>query len=139
MKKTIGIALVLMMTLASYGFGKGIAETTDFEMNGTELVKYKGNAENIIIPAGVTVIGASTFRGNNSIVSVTIPMGVTVIGESAFSNCYSLTSINIPASVTSIGDRAFSGCSNLKTVTVSRKTKRGMYDFPDGARVTYSD
>ena len=83
MKKTIGIALALMMTLAGYGFGKGIAETTDFVIDGTELVEYKGNAENVIIHKGVTAIGASAFRGNNSIVSVTIPRGVTAeeIGE----------------------------------------------------------
>jgi len=79
----------------------------DFQMNGTVLVKYNGNAASVIIPAGVTSIGDSAFSRCSSLTSITIPAGVTSIGDLAFANSTSLNSITIPNSVTSIGDNAF--------------------------------
>ena len=72
-----------------------------FQMNGTVLERYRGNAEN-----------------------VTIPEGVTAIENYAFADCYSLTSITIPSSVTAIGDRAFEGCENLKNIDVTINTEK---------------
>jgi len=88
----------------------------DFEINETVLVKYRGNAEN-----------------------VTIPDGITAIGDGAFSYCGSLRSITIPKSVISIGDNAFYVCSNIGTVVVSRGTTIGNEVFPDATRIIYSD
>ncbi len=84
----------------------------------TNLIGYVGNADTVIIPAGVTSIRSNAFKGCNSIASVTIPESVTSIGNNAFSGCSSLTSITIPESVTSIGDNAFSECNNLTSVNL---------------------
>ena len=79
----------------------------DFEMNGTVLVRYNGNAAKI-----------------------TIPNRVTSISDWAFIGCSSLTSITIPPSVTTIGDGAFSWCSSLTSIIVD--TKNSAYSSVDG-------
>ncbi len=84
----------------------------------TNLIGYVGNADTVIIPAGVTSIRSNAFKGCNSIASVTIPESVTSIGNNAFSGCSSLTSITIPKSVTSIGNKAFYECNNLTSINL---------------------
>jgi hypothetical protein len=72
----------------------------------------------ITIPTSVTSIGTSAFRGCTSLTSITIGTGVTSIGESAFYDCTNLISVTIPASVTSIGNEAFRGCTSLTDITI---------------------
>ena len=110
--------------------------------NGANLYLNGQVVTSLVIPDGVTSIGADAFYGCGSITSVTIPdsvtgigsraffncsrlrrvtigNGVTGIGSYAFSYCSSLTSVTIPDSVTSIGDFAFYNCSGLTSVTFS--------------------
>ena len=77
----------------------------------------------LVIPDGVTSIGAGAFYGCSGLTSVTIGSGVTSIGDRAFSGCTGLTSITIPNSVTSIGDRAFSGCIGLTSIAIGNSVK----------------
>ena len=72
----------------------------------------------IVIPDGVTTIGANAFICCENLTSVTIPDSVTIIGAGTFWNCTSLISITIPDSVTSIGAEAFAGCESLTSVTI---------------------
>ena len=51
------------------------------------------------------------------ITSVILPEGLTAIGANAFSGCAGLTSVSIPSSVTSIGENAFWDCTELKNIT----------------------
>jgi len=101
----------------------------DFSINGTVLVKYRGDADHVTIPAGITAIGAQAFF-LCSLTSVTIPTSVTSIGENAFIGCNSLTSINIPAGVISIGYGAFLNCSSLTGITVDMQNRA--YSSEDG-------
>ena len=57
-------------------------------LNGTDLT-------DLIIPDGVTSIGAGTFYYCNSLTTVTIPASVQSIGEKAFYECDGLTRVNI--------------------------------------------
>jgi len=68
----------------------------DFQMNGTTLIKYKGKADNVTIPNGVTIIGDRAFV-DSEITSVTIPASVINIGKSVFDNCFKLKSITVVA------------------------------------------
>ena len=70
----------------------------------------------ITLPATLTSISDSAFKGCTALETIVIPDGVTVIGAGAFNGCKALKSITIPKSVTEIGNRAFCGCSALKDV-----------------------
>ena len=74
--------------------------------------------ESIIIPDGVTSIGAVAFYNCIKLTSVTIPDSVTYIGNFAFYGCIGLESITIPDSVTYIGFGAFYSCSGLESITI---------------------
>jgi hypothetical protein len=85
----IMVTALLYIPLSLFG------QSRDFEMNGTVLVKYRGNAENVIIPKGVTAIKWRAFWGCGSLTSVTIPSSVTAIEDDAFAECDSLTNITV--------------------------------------------
>ena len=81
------------------------------------LIKYVGNASNLILPDNILGHNYSIYKGvfynNTNLVSVTIPYGVKEIGDSAFDRCENLTNVEIPDSVTNIGRGAFAFCKNL--------------------------
>ena len=105
--------------------------TLPLSINGESYIIYAmSDVRNVILPEGMTSIGASAFSGCSSLTSITIPDSVTSIGNSAFSNCRSLTGITIPDGVTSIGDYAFRGCSSLTSITIPDSvTSIGDYAF----------
>ena len=90
----------------------------DFAIRGTVLKKYRGIAQIVQIPYGVTVIWESAFRDCKNIMRIEIPRTVTSIESSAFYNCGDLTSIEIPNSVYSIAEGAFGFCDRLASITV---------------------
>jgi TolB-like protein len=75
----------------------------NIDVNGT--VTRGWSSGYLIIPSGVTSIGASAIAGNQ-LTSVVIPYGVTSIGYGAF-RVNQLTSVVIPPGVTSIEEVAF--------------------------------
>ena len=88
----------------------------------------------IIIPAGVTDIGANAFNGCDKITSVHIPNGVQTIGGHAFLYCGELRSVHIPATVVSItstglNDAPFYGDAEIATITVDKDNP--VYDSRD--------
>lgn len=106
------------------------ASTTDFQLNGTTLVKYVGTAITVSIPDTVKVIGEEAFLDNAAVYSVVIPDSVEEISYAAFSGCSNLTSVKIPDSVETIGTAAFCNCSSLNEVTIGsglRKLGTGVF------------
>ena len=59
----------------------------------------------LVIPNGVTSIGAYAFYGGSSFTSITIPQNVTSIGTNPFSACTALTSIAVNAKNTTYDSR----------------------------------
>ena len=104
--------------------------TTNFGVSQDEADFWFGfaQAQDVVIPEGVTTIPENAFRNRTDLTSITIPSTVTSIGTYAFAGCTGLTSIVIPDSVTSIGSRAFLGCTGLTSVTYSE----GMTTIPLG-------
>ena len=95
-----------------------MSNNSDFQIEDGVLIRYTGKDKDVVIPDGVTRIGAKAFFSCRSLTSITIPDSMTSIGDSAFYECKSLTSITIPDSVTSIGRYAFYGCTSLTSITI---------------------
>ncbi len=79
---------------------------------------YKEAIRSIVLPNGLTTIGAWTFNECSNLSQISIPQNVTSIGDYAFVYCSSLTSVTIPNSVTSIGMSTFAACTGLTSVTI---------------------
>lgn len=94
------------------------AAASDFQMDGTTLVKYIGTSENVSIGGYVEKIEMEAFAGNASLKTVTFGNGVKCIGAGAFEGCSALQSVTIPDSVESIEQAAFADCPSLTTVRV---------------------
>jgi uncharacterized protein YceK len=101
-----------------------------FNKNQTTILHYPAGKSGAAysLPASVTSIEDSAFRGCTALTSIVLPDSVTSIGFGAFYGCTALTSIVLPDSVTSIGRYAFSGCTSLVDVTVpAGMVNNGMY------------
>lgn len=122
-RKTAGVLLLIAAVLISQIPVDASASTDDFKMNGSTLVQYTGNDENVVIPSKVKVIGEDAFSGNLTVKTVTIPNSVKEIRYHAFSGCDLLTKVTIGDSVESIGTAAFSDCSALTEVTIGKGLK----------------
>ena len=91
-----------------------------FHVKDDVLVYYSGAEEYLIIPEGVTKIGARTFEGDENLRHVVIPDGVTEIGDGAFSMCSALECIWLPNTLKSIGNNAFGYCTKLTQVALPK-------------------
>jgi hypothetical protein len=90
------------------GNGKGL-------IVGTVLHWYTNPTGDIVIPEGVTDIGA-LFRGTG-ITSISLPDSLASIGGNAFYNCTSLKSVDLSdTSITTIPVGTFSNCTALESI-----------------------
>jgi hypothetical protein len=73
-----------------------------------------GNFTGVILPEGITVIGAEAFCVCDWLTEITLPESVTYIGEYAFYQS-GLTAITLPDGVETVEERAFRKCSSLSS------------------------
>ena len=88
-----------------------------------KLICYNGDAEEVVIPDGVKIIGGYSFAFNENIQKVIIPNTVVKIGNSAFKDCKALEQINIPNSVVGIDNNAFNSCLSLRQIHIPNSVK----------------
>lgn len=81
--------------------------TSDFEIRDGVLQKYRGVAEEVIIPEGTIAIMEKAFNYSNTIKRVVIPEGVKRIEKYAFYKCKNLQNVKISESITYIEKDAF--------------------------------
>ena len=73
----------------------------------------------LIIPEGISSIGACAFYYNEGITSIVIPDGIQVIGDSTFNGCTSLTTLILRAKsmCTLTGMQIFTGGTHIQKGT----------------------
>ena len=99
------------------------SQATDFQLNGTTLVKYTGTATTVSVPDSVKVIGEEAFADNTYMTSIKLPANLEKISYAAFSGCNNLKSVVIPDNVTEIGIAAFANCTSLASANIGKSTK----------------
>lgn len=102
---------------------EAVAIASDFQMEGSKLLKYTGTAEVVSIPAGVQSIGEEAFAGNDDIIKVKIDGEVESIGYRAFAQCDNLRTISVGDNVTEIETAAFSNNKELVNVNLGAKVR----------------
>ena len=91
---------------------------SDFIIENSVLVKYKGGARSVTVPVGVTIIGMHAFEDLDFLEEVRLPEGVTHILDCAFLYCEALTHIALPQTLAYIGNFAFAECWALTHVAL---------------------
>ena len=71
----------------------------------------------LVIPEGLTKIGASGIYNTFNVISITLPSTLTEIGTSNF-NATKVETLTIPANLNKIGSSSFTNNSNLTTIIV---------------------
>ncbi len=97
---------------------------SDFQMDGTKLVRYAGTAEVVSVPDEVRAIGEEAFADNDTIVKVSVGNKVESIGYRAFADCDNLRTIEVSDTVTEIDSAAFSNDKELINVTLGAGLKQ---------------
>ena len=141
---TIIVTLIIMLLPVSEAGAESSA--SDFRMEGSTLVKYRGSDKNVTIPSTVEVIGRSAFEDNKNVElvvlsnsvkridpyafwgcdnldTVVLGRGLSEVGDYAFAKCTGLEQMTLPANVTAIGIQAFGDCTNLRDISIPNETK----------------
>lgn len=131
----------LILTHLPVSEADAAASASDFQTQGSTLVKYRGTEERVTIPDTVEVVGESAFENNQKLQFVVIPKsvkrldayvfwgcnnleevvlgkGLTAVDEYSFAGCTGLKQISIPENVQSIDAQAFAGCINLTDIYI---------------------
>lgn len=131
----------LILTHLPVSEADAAASASDFQTQGSTLVKYRGTEERVTIPDTVEVVGESAFENNQKVQFVVIPKsvkrldayvfwgcnnleevvlgkGLNVVDEYSFAGCTGLKQITIPENIQSIDAQAFAGCVNLTDIYI---------------------
>ncbi len=106
MKKMLALLLCAALVLSVIP-SFAAQEVAEFEIQNGVLKKYNGDGGAVIVPDGVTAIGAGAFKECNTLTSVVLPDSVASIGRNAFASCYNLAEVSLPSGITDIDSGAF--------------------------------
>ncbi|MDR2131031.1 MAG: leucine-rich repeat domain-containing protein [Odoribacteraceae bacterium] len=115
---TLGSQDSTSSTCSLVSFRCSDATTVSYPETGGNMFPYCSSLREVMIPGGVTHLGARCMEGCHALSSVSLPSTLRVIRESCFKNCVSLHEINIPEGVTSIETSAFLACASLRRVSL---------------------
>lgn len=112
------LAAAVAVTQVPVSDVEAVAATSDFQIDGTKLLKYTGTAQVVSIPDGIREIAEEAFAGNDNLIKVTIDGDVEKIGYRAFAQCRALRTIETGDSVMEIETAAFSNNPSLESVSL---------------------
>lgn len=118
------LATALVISLIPVSDVEAQSSTSDFEIRGTTLVKYRGTAEVVSIPDVIRTIGEEAFAGNGNIVKVKINDECKKIEYGAFANCVGLRTVEVGDDVEEIDSAAFSNNKALTNVSLGKNVKK---------------
>ena len=110
------LVIALVITQLPVPTVEAVNASSDFQMQGTKLVKYVGTDSEVVIPDGVKTIGSEAFSDCDFIESFSIPNSVLTIEDMAFSGCTGITVFTLPDTTESLGTFAFYNCEKLETM-----------------------
>ena len=95
------------------------AGNSDFEIDGTVLVKYHGKGGEVTVPDGIEILGKWAFD-DTEVTKVNLPETLKEIENYCFFSCDKLTKITLPASLRKIGTaQAFAYNTALESIDVA--------------------
>ncbi len=133
MKKALKISVSILLMALAIGITQipvkqvaadepTVSKDSEFQMNGSTLVKYTGTAEAVSVPAGVSVVGEEAFADNTTMKTLDFKgEKVESIAYNAFSGCTALEKVVLADSVLEIGNGAFENCVSLKKVSFGKE------------------
>lgn len=139
-KRLFGILLILTaLIIMQLPVSEADAATSasDFKMEGSTLIKYKGTESNVSIPDTVEVIGERAFENNLNVELVVVPNSVKRIEKYAFWGCENLDNVVLGKGLTEVGDYAFTNCKALNHMSVPSNIRSiGIQAFADCVSMT---
>ena len=112
------IATALILTHLPVSEADAAASASDFQTQGSTLVKYRGTEERVTIPDTVEVVGESAFENNQKVQFVVIPKSVKRLDAYVFWGCNNLEEVVLGKGLTAVDEYSFAGCTGLKQITI---------------------
>lgn len=112
------IATALILTHLPVSEADAAASASDFQTQGSTLVKYRGTEERVTIPDTVEVVGESAFENNQKVQFVVIPKSVKRLDAYVFWGCNNLEEVVLGKGMTAVDEYSFAGCTGLKQITI---------------------
>ena len=94
--------------------------------DGLTATAYNGSATELTIPAGVTTLSNTLFKGNTTITTVIIPDSVTTVGTQTFFGASALTDVWLPDNLDGIGTQTFYNTTAALHATINSQTARAL-------------
>ena len=108
----------LILTHLPVSEADAAASASDFQTQGSTLVKYRGTEERVTIPDTVEVVGESAFENNQKVQFVVIPKSVKRLDAYVFWGCNNLEEVVLGKGLTAVDEYSFVGCTGLKQITI---------------------
>ena len=108
----------LILTHLPVSEADAAASASDFQTQGSTLVKYRGTEERVTIPDTVEVVGESAFENNQKVQFVVIPKSVKRLEAYVFWGCNNLEEVVLGKGLTTVDEYSFAGCTGLKQITI---------------------
>ena len=108
----------LILTHLPVSEADAAASASDFQTQGSTLVKYRGTEERVTIPDTVEVVGESAFENNQKVQFVVIPKSVKRLDAYVFWGCNNLEEVVLGKGLTAVDEYSFAGCTGIKQITI---------------------
>lgn len=108
----------LILTHLPVSEADAAASASDFQTQGSTLVKYRGTEERVTIPDTVEVVGEIAFENNQKVQFVVIPKSVKRLDAYVFWGCNNLEEVVLGKGLTAVDEYSFAGCTGLKQITI---------------------